>query len=609
MQFKGTGTLLVKDLDIKQGIVSAYWSAFGNVDEQKDVVDRGFFKKSILERGPKSAQPRIKFLYQHDEKMLVAKPSELIEDTVGLLATYQIPPTTLGKDILILYEYGVLTEHSIGYETLLTSWDHKLGARHLIEGILWEGSAVTWGANELTPVVAVKSLNDPSRLQEMASRAQTLDKLLHDGSLRCDDLCATFERELKALSDALAPTTSAPDRPYEIKSVLDGIDDLTNRLAQKSASADDKAAQKARSKQYHIAVKQGGNVTKPTKWADVDDDHFGDPVNYRYPMPDKAHADNAASRFAAASARAQYTKTEQGIIKRRIAARQKSFGEDGTDKGAAMNKRHAKSQQSNDGTASPTTPPATNAPATNAPATDASRDYKARDFGTLFQSLSASDQLQDEWGDTFIAFTKCMSELMWKAQAARNGWLVEGDDFDLMTAAKDNLDAFSEQLLDLVQRSDDADFCPCLDSDGDQFLDPDGVNANDDDDYKSATPTQRMTQQPATVRKSGAAISRANRDTITKALDGMSDHMKGMMEHHGALVDLMNKTDPDAVRADEDQALGVDDTNDGGKNPNKSRIPAPDRQEAGTTQQGLDYSALDADLNALKSRTLGGKAQ
>src|SRR5579863_9718285 len=84
MQFKGTGSLLVKDLDTKQGIVQAYWSAFGNKDEGGDIVQPGCWAKSIQERGPKSRQPRIKFLYQHEEKMVIAKPSALVEDSMGL---------------------------------------------------------------------------------------------------------------------------------------------------------------------------------------------------------------------------------------------------------------------------------------------------------------------------------------------------------------------------------------------------------------------------------------------------------------------------------------------------------------------------------------------
>lgn len=100
-------------------------------------------------------------------------------------------------------------------------------------------------------------------------------------------------------------------------------------LLQDAATSDRekaKAAQQARAKKYHIAVKDGGNVTKPGEWKDLPDSAFGDPVNYRYPMADKAHADNAAARWGDPENRSQYSSAEQKIIGDRILARQKHFG-------------------------------------------------------------------------------------------------------------------------------------------------------------------------------------------------------------------------------------------------------------------------------------------
>lgn len=106
-----------------------------------------------------------------------------------------------------------------------------------------------------------------------------------------------------------------------------------------TATDSDKQAQLARSKKYHIAVKDGGAVTKPGKWKDVPDDKWGDPVNYSYPMPDKNHADNAASRWGDENNRGQYSSAEQKIVGDRIAARQKHFGEKPDDKEESRNKQ------------------------------------------------------------------------------------------------------------------------------------------------------------------------------------------------------------------------------------------------------------------------------
>src|SRR6185312_1402978 len=112
------------------------------------------------------------------------------------------------KDCLLLYEYGVISEHSVGYEVVQSRWDTRNSARHLIECILWEGSAVTFGMNSQTPTVSVKSLTQPDSLAILTDRAAKIDHLLHHGTLRTDALCETLDRELKSLHAALAPAQS-----------------------------------------------------------------------------------------------------------------------------------------------------------------------------------------------------------------------------------------------------------------------------------------------------------------------------------------------------------------------------------------------------------------
>ncbi len=86
------------------------------------------------------------------------------------------------------------------------------------------------------------------------------------------------------------------------------------------------AAMEARAKKYNIGVKEGGNLTKPGKWAQVPDEQFGDPVNYAYPMPDKAHAQNALARWNDESNQAPYSPAERAVITNRIMARHKELG-------------------------------------------------------------------------------------------------------------------------------------------------------------------------------------------------------------------------------------------------------------------------------------------
>lgn len=94
---------------------------------------------------------------------------------------------------------------------------------------------------------------------------------------------------------------------------------------QESERGINKKAQEARSKRYKIGIKEGGNVTKPSKWSSVPDGEWGDPVNYRYPMPDASHTRNAASRWGDPKNREQYNSNEQSIISGRIDKRKKHF--------------------------------------------------------------------------------------------------------------------------------------------------------------------------------------------------------------------------------------------------------------------------------------------
>ena len=114
MLFKNTDQS-VKDVDTVKGIVTGYFSVFGNLDSDGDIVMPGAFKKTIKENGPDSPKPRILHLYVHDSYKPLAKPHVLKEDKHGLYFESLISQTQLGKDVIQLYQDKVLTEHSIGY--------------------------------------------------------------------------------------------------------------------------------------------------------------------------------------------------------------------------------------------------------------------------------------------------------------------------------------------------------------------------------------------------------------------------------------------------------------------------------------------------------------
>lgn len=155
--YKGEGSKL-ENVDAKEGIIQVYVSAFNSKDSDGDVILPGAFNKTISEWGPK-AKNRIWFLENHDSfKGAIAKPFEVEQDGYGLKFTVKMPKTQKAQDLLLLYEDGHITEHSIGFVTIKDN--RKEDYNEITEIKLYEGSAVYWGANENARTIAVKSLQD-----------------------------------------------------------------------------------------------------------------------------------------------------------------------------------------------------------------------------------------------------------------------------------------------------------------------------------------------------------------------------------------------------------------------------------------------------------------
>ena len=208
LQFK-TLQSAVKDIDTKGRVVTGYYSAFGNVDSDGDVILQGAFDRTLRERGP-DGKNKIMHLWQHDPWRPIGKPSVLQEDEKGLYFETYFPETTLGNDTLKLYEAGIINEHSIGYKVLQADQSTRDGQeiQEIKEIMLWEGSSVTWGANEQTPATGIKSLfGDETNLQTEIERIQ---KFLRKGDVT-DDTFEMLEYKLEQLK--LFPLQDEPPEP------------------------------------------------------------------------------------------------------------------------------------------------------------------------------------------------------------------------------------------------------------------------------------------------------------------------------------------------------------------------------------------------------------
>lgn len=182
--FEQKNTGLIKDIDIKSRVVTGYLSSFGNIDSDNDIIEKGAFTKSINERFNE-----IFYLQQHDWSRPLGKFTKLVEDEKGLYFEGEIINTSYGEDQLKLYEAGIVKEHSIGFITVKS--EKVSNARIIKEVKLYEGSAVTLGANNQTPFLGFKSsVNEAKDLYKKILKAHK------DGSFT-DETHGLFEIALK----------------------------------------------------------------------------------------------------------------------------------------------------------------------------------------------------------------------------------------------------------------------------------------------------------------------------------------------------------------------------------------------------------------------------
>jgi HK97 family phage prohead protease len=209
----------IKDVSEADGIVSGYLSVFGVTDSDGDIINAGAFAKTIAENGP-NGKDRIKFLREHDYRKPIGKFSLLKEDSYGLYFEAKLNQTREGKDALILYLNGELTEHSIGFQPITYSVINDNTGRFIgysfAEVKLWEGSAVLWGANEA------------AKVQEIKARFEAIRQI---GNLS-DEVLKTIENNILTLEKLKNPQADLDNQANEQKqkAVFEAIQDFKKSL-------------------------------------------------------------------------------------------------------------------------------------------------------------------------------------------------------------------------------------------------------------------------------------------------------------------------------------------------------------------------------------------
>lgn len=199
----------IKDLSLGKREVAIYLSTFGVIDSDEDMIVKGAFEKSIKERGPESDSNRkIAYLRYHDWQHPIGKFLSLEEDDRGLFAVAKLSTSTKGEDALRDYEDEVILEHSIGFQYIgdKIKWveeERGKGYYRIEEVKLYEGSAVTFGANEYTEVVSVgKSENKIEVVEKLSKEIDIVTKALINGR-GTDERLYNLEMKLKYLNSRL----------------------------------------------------------------------------------------------------------------------------------------------------------------------------------------------------------------------------------------------------------------------------------------------------------------------------------------------------------------------------------------------------------------------
>jgi HK97 family phage prohead protease len=194
----------IKDVDAKKGIVTGYFSAFNIKDSDGDIILPGSFKRSIEEWQPKG---RIKHLLNHDPRQPLGKITELREDSYGLYYESQIGKHNLGQDFIKMVESDLVKEHSIGFN--IKGQRKAENANEIYDIVLYEGSSLTsWGANEYTPLLGLKSADD------RAQRIKRLEKFVKHSDAT-DETIELLMLEIKQLNQLVEDLSSVPPSEQE----------------------------------------------------------------------------------------------------------------------------------------------------------------------------------------------------------------------------------------------------------------------------------------------------------------------------------------------------------------------------------------------------------
>lgn len=179
-----------KFLDEKAGTFEGYGSTFGNIDDGRDVVEKGAFTDTLAEHAKAGTWPAM--FFSHDIHEPVGDWLHMEEDKKGLYCKGQL---WLSRGIPKVEQTYMMLKGtgrkglSIGYGIALNgaSYDPKKQVRHLAKLDLWETSPTPFPMNRKATIVSVKAASAAitkfkNESGELLSK-RDMEELLRDGGL------------------------------------------------------------------------------------------------------------------------------------------------------------------------------------------------------------------------------------------------------------------------------------------------------------------------------------------------------------------------------------------------------------------------------------------
>jgi uncharacterized protein len=214
-EFKG----MIEDVDMTSRTVTGYFSRFGNVDSDNDILMPGAFNKTISERGfeGKNIIPHLLDHSAWETLKMLSKP-KIFEKADGGFFESKISDTQNGNDVLKLYRDGVINQHSFGFKTIKAEKKNE-GQREIKEVMIYEISTVVLGANSETPFTGFKSLDKSGMIEQW----KTLNKCIESGDYQ-DWIFPLLEVQKKEIEKHLVPllitTEPEPTQPDDVYKML-----------------------------------------------------------------------------------------------------------------------------------------------------------------------------------------------------------------------------------------------------------------------------------------------------------------------------------------------------------------------------------------------------